>query len=291
MAKKNNKIFTIVIPTLNEQFHLPKLLNDLKSQSTQDFDIVVVDAKSEDNTQNIASKMGCLVIESLKKNVSYQRNIGARASKTDWIIFMDADNRIPKTFVYKITKYISKHKVDILSTWLKSSSHLKKDKLTATIMNIFMEINKNSSQPYVMESMIIIKKNVFANLGGFDENINWREGEELLKKARKNGFNFEFIRNPKYTYSFRRLKKIGAFKMFQEMSQMEIIKLLRGGKLTKEDSAIFYPMKGGKFYKSKNKEKVSLQKFISILFQDDTVNKKTVSLFEKSLDTWKSFFR
>lgn len=291
MAKKGEKIFTIVIPTLNEQVHLPKLLNDLKSQSTQNFDVVVVDAKSEDNTRSIASKMGCLVVESSKKNVSYQRNIGVKASNTKWVIFMDADNRIPKTFIYKITNYISKHKVDILSTWLKSSSKLKKDKLTATIMNIFMEINKNSSQPYVMESMIAIKKEVFLKIGGFDIDVNWREGEGLLKKAKEYEFIFEFIRNPKYTYSFRRLKKIGAFKMFQEMSQMEIIKLLKGGKLTKEDTALFYPMLGGDFYKAKGKNKITLKKFISILFQDETVSNKSVNSFKKSLDTWKSLFR
>lgn len=290
MAKKGEKIFTIVIPTLNEHVHLPRLLNDLNIQTIQNFNVVVVDAKSDDGTQNIASKMGCFVIESPKKNVSYQRNMGVKASKTDWVIFMDADNRVPKSFIYKITKYINKHETDILSTWLKSSSQLKKDKLTATIMNIFMEINKNSSQPYVMESMIIIKKNIFMKLGGFDVNVNWREGEGLLKKAKEYGFTFEFIRNPKYTYSFRRLKKIGAFKMFQEMSQMEIIKLIKGGKLTKEDTELFYPMKGGKFYNSKYKEKVTLQKFISILFQDNTVSKKSVSSFKKSLNTWKSLF-
>lgn len=291
MAKTNNKFFTVVIPTLNEERHLPRLLSDLKNQTIQNFDIIVVDAKSEDETQSIASKYGALVIESPKKNVSHQRNIGVKSAKTDWIIFMDADNRIPKTFIDKITKYIYLNSVDIFSTWLKSSSKLKKDKFTATIMNIFMEINKKSSQPYVMESMIIAKKDVFMKLGGFDVNINWREGEELLKKAVEKKYKFDFIKNPKYTYSFRRLKKIGTFRMFQEMSQMEIIKILRGGKLTKSDTALFYPMSGGKFYKTKDKEKVTLQKYISILFQDEMVSDKSVKLFKKSLNTWKSLFR
>ena len=42
--------FTIVIPTLNEEDLLPHLLNDLCKQTYKNFDVIVVDGKSLDNT-------------------------------------------------------------------------------------------------------------------------------------------------------------------------------------------------------------------------------------------------
>jgi glycosyltransferase involved in cell wall biosynthesis len=285
-----NKYFTIVIPTLNEEKHLPNLLNDLSKQSFSDFQVIVVDANSKDKTRSIAKGYKVRVVISDEKNVSYQRNLGAKNSKTDWVVFMDADNRIPKNYLAGLKHHAEKLNPDILSTWLKPDTNLSQDKITATIMNIYMDINKNSKEPYVMESMILVKRSSFEKLGGFDININWREGENLLKRALAQEMTFEFLKTPKFTYSFRRFKKIGAFKMFQEMSQMEIIKMLKGGKLTRKETAMLYPMKGGSFYKDGKRPKLTLRKFLSILFQDNKISKKSVNLFEKSLDSWKSFF-
>jgi hypothetical protein len=136
----------------------------------------------------------------------------------------------------------------------------------ALIANVFMDMNKNSKKPYILESMVFIKKTCFMKLKGFDMEIPWREGEDLLERAHKIGMVFDFIKNPKYTYSFSRLNKMGVFKMLQETSQMEIIKMLKG-ELKKKDTAHLYPMIGGSLYEKGEKPKMTLRKFISILFE------------------------
>lgn len=259
------RMFTVVIPTLNEEVHLPHLLNDLDKQTYKGFESIVVDAKSIDKTREIAKKYKAKVLTSNIKNVSYQRNLGGNAANTDWIVFMDADNRIPKTYLQKVKKEITKGNPDIFSTWMKPDSYSNKHKIMATLMNIFMDMNKNSDKPYILESMVFIKKETFKKLKGFNTKIPWREGEELLERAHKMGLKFTFGKNPKYTYSFRRLKKIGAFQMLQEMSQMEIIKMLKGN-LTKKETEFLYPMKGGEFYKNDKTRKMSLKRFLSVLF-------------------------
>lgn len=266
MQKTGNKIFDIVIPTLNEESHLPNLLGDLRAQTFRNFNVIVVDGKSEDKTKEIIKKYKVKLIISSRRNVSYQRNLGAEESKAEWIVFMDADNRIPKRYLENVYKYLNTHSPDLLSTWIKPDTGSNKDKLTATIMNLFMDLNKNSKKPYILESMFLIKNSCFKKLKGFNPKTPWGEGEELLGKAKKAGMTFDFVKNPKYTYSFRRLKKIGAFKMLQEMSQMEIVKALKGN-LTKKETEFLYPMKGGAFYKNGSKKKLTLKKFISILFE------------------------
>ena len=287
MAKK---YFTIIIPTLNEEKRLPNLLNDLNRQTFKDFSVIVVDAMSKDATTKIALKHNAKVIVSDQKNVSHQRNLGAKHSESEWTVFMDADNRIPKNYLQKINNYIVTANPDILSTWITPDSILKKDKITATFMNIFMEINKNASRPYVLESMIFIKTKIFKTLKGFNASVPWGEGEDLLGRAHNRGIRFEMLRDPKYKYSFRRLKKTGTFKMLQKISQIEIIKIVKG-ELTSKDAHFFYPMSGGTFYKNGDEPKMTLQKFISILFQDKEVSSKSLSSFKKNVDTWKGFFR
>lgn len=267
--------FTVVIPTLNEEKHLPNLLGDLEKQTFKNFAILVVDANSEDRTRDIAGEFEGLtgkvkVLISPEKNVSYQRNLGAKNSQTDWIIFMDADNRIPKNFLAGVRHHALTLEPDILSTWLKPDTNINQDKFTATLMNIFMDLNKNSKAPYVMESMILVKKKSFEKLKGFDTTVAWREGEDLLKRAHKLGLKFEFVRTPRYKYSFRRFKKSGSRKMFQAMIKMEILRITKG-KLPEDKAKKYYPMKGGKYYETKEK--------------------KSANSLEKSLDAWKSFFR
>jgi len=287
--RQSNPRFTVVIPTLNEEAHLPRLLTDLSRQTFKNFEVIVVDAKSNDKTREIAKKYKANVLISNKKNVSFQRNAGAKKGSSEWIVFMDADNRIPKNYLQKVDKYLETNGPDILSTWLTPDNGSKKDKLTANIMNVFMEIYKNTKKPYVMESMIFIKRDSFKAIGGFDIKIPWREGEDLLKRGIQMGMKYEFIKTPKYAYSFRRFKKLGAYGMLQDTAQMEIIKLMKGT-LPKKEAEILYPMKGGGFYIDGKKQKLTLQKFISILFQDKTVNAGSVKLFKKSFDSWKSLF-
>ena len=180
--KKQNTYFTVVIPTLNEEKHLPKLLEDLSEQTFKNFEVIVVDAKSKDKTWKIATDFKDLtskikVITSVRKNVSYQRNLGSKISNSDWIIFIDADTRIPKSYLHNLKIYSETLNADIFSTWIRPDSNTNQDKLTATIMNIFMDINKNTSNPYILESMLVVKKKSFEILGGFDTSIHWSEGE------------------------------------------------------------------------------------------------------------------
>src|ERR1051325_4297835 len=116
--------FSIVIPTLNEERYLPQLLLDLSRQTFRNFEVTVVDARSEDQTVSRARQFQnkferLRIVESDKRNVSHQRNLGARTARADWLIFLDADNRLPRDFLHKIRILIEERETDILSTWFK----------------------------------------------------------------------------------------------------------------------------------------------------------------------------
>ena len=94
-------MLSIIVPTLNEEKHIPNLLNCLKNQTYKNFEIIVVDAHSNDKTKEVVKKFKNLkikIINSEKRNVAYQRNIGVKYANNERILFLDADTKIPKDF-------------------------------------------------------------------------------------------------------------------------------------------------------------------------------------------------
>lgn len=83
--KNKNMIFSIVIPTYNEEEYLPKLLESIKMQSYDDYEIIVADANSNDRTREIAEEYGCIVVDGGLPAVG--RNNGAKVAKGEIILF------------------------------------------------------------------------------------------------------------------------------------------------------------------------------------------------------------
>ena len=98
------KISAIII-TKNEEEMLPGCL---KSLSWVD-EIVVVDADSHDKTIAIAEKIGAKVVSvSAGTDYSTSRNEGKKAAKGDWLLYVDADERVSSELRKEIHKLTNK---------------------------------------------------------------------------------------------------------------------------------------------------------------------------------------
>jgi 4,4'-diaponeurosporenoate glycosyltransferase len=90
---------SVIIPARNEEKNLPLLLQDLKMQTAELFEIICVDDGSEDNTAAIASSYGAKLISlqdvpAMWTGKSWACQNGADASTGDILIFLDADVRL-----------------------------------------------------------------------------------------------------------------------------------------------------------------------------------------------------
>src|SRR3989344_5888247 len=94
---------SIIIPTLNEDKYVPSLLKDLQNQTEPNFEVIVIDGNSDDNTLSsceiFKSDLKLSLVKVNKRNVSYQRNYGAKHARGDYILFLDADVRISHGFI------------------------------------------------------------------------------------------------------------------------------------------------------------------------------------------------
>ena len=95
--------FSVVIPTYNCAEYLKRALSSVFSQTYQDFEIIVIDNSSTDNTQNVIKSFDNQKLKVIRVNnkgiIGYSRNKGIEASKGTWIAFLDSDDRwLPEKF-------------------------------------------------------------------------------------------------------------------------------------------------------------------------------------------------
>lgn len=84
-------LFSVIIPTLNEEARIWRLLQSLERQSSKDFEIVVVDGGSADKTVEIAEKFSATVFVKKGCKEFPSRNKGAKLSKGKILLFLSAD--------------------------------------------------------------------------------------------------------------------------------------------------------------------------------------------------------
>lgn len=271
MSKK--PFFSIIIPALNEARYLPKLLGDLTAQTYQDFEVIVVDGGSKDKTltlaQEYASQLPKLtLLTSPRAHVCTQRNLGAKQARADILIFSDADNRLPPYFLQGIKYFWEKEKVDILSPHFQPDTPSRANLYIANAFNLFFEMTLAVKPKYLLEAMIITSKLAFLNVGGFDESVNYAEGKGLITKLSLAGYRAKSIREPLYSFSFRRLRKYGALALATNIAKMELFNLL-GPDFHAKQAQKLYPMLGGTLFnktrKSKNKFIKNIQKLLKEL--------------------------
>src|SRR5690242_12732553 len=87
-------IFSVVIPTYNRMRFLPSALKSVWYQTYQDFEVIVIDDGSTDETQIYLSSIGSKVryIRQTNHGPGAARNIGVQAAIGDYIAFLDSDD-------------------------------------------------------------------------------------------------------------------------------------------------------------------------------------------------------
>ncbi|WP_421385044.1 glycosyltransferase family 2 protein [Bacillus salacetis] len=84
---------SIIIPARNEEGRISPLLQSLQEQRFKQFEILVVDDDSTDNTAAVAESYGATVLQNNGAGKSSACWLGAEHAKGSWLLFLDADTR------------------------------------------------------------------------------------------------------------------------------------------------------------------------------------------------------
>lgn len=278
--QKSKPLFSIIIPTLNEEKFLPRLLTSLKNQTEKNFEVIIVDGGSTDKTIQKAREYekfipSLTIVFSEKQNVSYQRNLGAKIAQGDYLIFLDADSKVSPSFIKKLKGTIKK--TPGLIYLPKFIPDIKTPDITLLfeLAYFLIEVSQYTPKPFSTGGEIIIRREIFHILGGFDEKLFLSEDHELLQRAKKFGITARLLPEVKITFSLRRMQKEGKLKFFLKYLYSTAQTLFYG----KIEKQIFNYEMGGHLYKDFKKQKTIIEK----LFNDNL--KKLKSLIQKTLKT------
>ena len=198
-------MLSIVIPALNEEDYLPNLLESIKKQKFSDYEIIVADAGSKDKTIEIAKSFGCKIIKGGLP--AKGRNNGAKVAKGNILFFLDADTILPDDFLLKSLKEFNNRGLDIASFCLRPYPARK---LTSFLMDLFYNkliVIWERILPHAAIG-ILVKKDLFNKVGGYDESLRLSEDHDLGRRAAILA-RFGVIRTTKIMTSDRRFRKDG----------------------------------------------------------------------------------
>ena len=218
-------MLSIIVPTLNEEEYLPKLLQSIKQQDfAEEIEIIVADAGSIDKTKEIAKKFDCKLVKGGFQ--SRGRNEGAKVAKGDLLLFIDADIVLPKDFLAKALKEFRDRELEGASSLLCFLNQRPGQRL---LSNLFYNYPiKIISKFWPHGAMVfLIKKNAHKAIQGFNEDIVFLEDLDYIQRLAKN-HKYRLLRTTKFFTSARRFEKDGWAKAYLKCLGGDIYMLFFG---------------------------------------------------------------
>lgn len=234
---KQLPFFSIIIPTLNEEMFLPKLLESLNNQTYKNFEVIVSDGASFDKTVEVALQYkkklpALLIVRNTKASLPMQRNEGAKRAKAKWYVFVDADSVLMPYFMDRVRRFIDHEHPSVFTTWFQPDSTVPKDAMFTLLSNLVVESSLFFKRPYPPGPLAVIRHDIFNRVGGYDETHRYHEDIDLGLRLRKDGVPFSVLRETLYIWSLRRFRHEGTLKVMQQyvVSILPVIFLRRAFK-------------------------------------------------------------
>ena len=205
-------MLSIIIPTLNEEDNLERLLESIENQDFKKYEIIVADAGSKDSTKKIAKEHGCKIVKG--GSPAEGRNAGAKVAKKSTFLFLDADVVLKNNTLKKVLKEFEEKKLKIATFFLLPSSKKKTPKFLFTFFYNIPIFLLEKVLPHAAMGILVDKK-LFKKLGGFDEDITLAEDHDLARRAEKLG-KYGIIKSSNIYVSDRRFKKEGWLKTYSK---------------------------------------------------------------------------
>lgn len=184
---------SVLITIRNVEKYIANCLTSILDQTFQDFEIIVVDDVSNDNTRNIIKKFSDKRIRYFRNKkwlgLSESRNECLKLSKGDYVFFTDGDCAVGKNWIEEGLKYLNA--TDCVGVEGKTYYVSKEYKPTRSD-----DVVENKKGGSFMTCNIAYKKTVLENIGGFDKRFNFHEDRDLGLRALKYGrirFNPQMI--------------------------------------------------------------------------------------------------
>jgi glycosyltransferase involved in cell wall biosynthesis len=181
-----NVKFSVVVTILNEEKSIGDLLTALINQSDKPLEIIVVDAGSHDATVEIVKASGVTLIEASGANRSAGRNIGIKASISDYIAVTDAGCIPHPHWLEQLAKGFEVQEVSTVAGYYSSVISNNWQKIFSWYLAVQPEDFDETTFLPSSRSLAFTKK-AWQIAGKYPENLNTCEDLVFAKKLKETG--------------------------------------------------------------------------------------------------------
>lgn len=208
-------VISIIIPTFNEEGYLPLLLESIRQQSYKNYELIVADAQSHDQTHQIARHFNAKVVQGGLPGIG--RNAGARVARGEYLLFLDADVILPPKFLEKAVREFDQRYLELAIPLQKPLTSLRIDHKVFEIQNMLMQIMQNF-YPLTYGAAILVTRRLHSRIGGFNEALKMHEDNDYGFRARSLA-KVGVLVSTHIKLSMRRFEKEGRTRMMAKYVQ------------------------------------------------------------------------
>lgn len=180
-----NPTVSVVIPTLNEEKYLSRCLESFKKQTYRNFEVIISDGHSTDDTVKIAKKYKAAVVINPHPTIPAARQIGVEASHGEIIVGADADTYYPPTHIeYIVENFLKDPRIIAVVGGARFPAHPWWIHLGWKIVySISALLSKAGIVGYFPAFNFSFRKDAFDKIGGYNTYIDYG-GDELDMRNR-----------------------------------------------------------------------------------------------------------
>ncbi len=184
MAPRLNKpLVTVIIPTYNRGWIIQEAIDSVLAQDFNDYELIVVDDGSDDNTLEILETYGkaIAVLHQSNRGVSAARNRGIDEATGRLIAFLDSDDLwLPEKLSTQV-KFFKKNAGALINQtqeiWIRNGLRVNPKKRHHKFSGMIFE--RSLALCLVSPSAVMIEKSLFNTVGVFDEHLPACEDYDL----------------------------------------------------------------------------------------------------------------
>jgi GT2 family glycosyltransferase len=194
-------LVSVIIPTFNRAFFVKRAINSVLNQCNHNFEIIVVDDGSTDDTEFLLSplfKEGKIkYFKQRNLGVSAARNFGASKASGELLSFLDSDDEWLPTKLQEQIDFLQKnpflHIVYGQEIWIRNGKRVNQ-RVTHQKYEGWI-FDKCIQQCFIAPSSVMLKTKLFYEMGGFDEEFVVCEDYDLWLKI-SSLYEIGYIHNP-----------------------------------------------------------------------------------------------
>lgn len=173
---------SVVIPTYNRAELLSRTITSVLDQSFQDFEVIVVDDGSIDETEAIVSEYTddriIYLPHEVNKGPSAARNTGVKAAEGELIAFLDSDDELKPTFLERSIETLQAESSDCAGTFVALEVYRDGEVVTHHGVTSTMSSPADLGPSVEAEARtggLVLRASVLTDVGPFDEDIAYMD--------------------------------------------------------------------------------------------------------------------